>query len=73
MAREACKDPLAVQEPDTREDYGEQRYTLIGMAESRLVIVAFTERHNQETGEDVIRIISARKPTPRERRKYHEA
>jgi uncharacterized DUF497 family protein len=73
MAREAFRDPLAVQEPDTREDYGEDRYSLIGMVENRLMFVAFTEEHDDDTGEDVIRIISTRRATARERRKYHEA
>ncbi|MGC1376622.1 MAG: BrnT family toxin [Anaerolineales bacterium] len=45
----------------------EERYITIGMdAQSRVLIVVFTWRN------DTIRIISARKTTPLERRQYEE-
>jgi len=53
------------EEIDRRQDYGEERYTAIGMVQDRLIAVAFTIRN------DRIRIISARKAQPRDRRKYH--
>jgi len=65
-ARKVFKDPLAVDDPDDREDYGEARFTLIGMADGRLLLVAYTMR------EDRIRIISARGAEPYEHRVYHE-
>ena len=46
--------------PDTRRDYGEERYQLYGHIEGRLYVVAWTLR------QDVIRIISARKANQRE-------
>jgi uncharacterized DUF497 family protein len=46
--------------------YDEIRYYAIGMVENFLLFVAFTYR------QDHIRLISARKATPRERRHYHE-
>jgi uncharacterized DUF497 family protein len=66
MARDAFKDPFAIERLDDREAYGEDRYVLIGMAENRLLFVAYTMRG------DTIRIISARGAEPHEHRQYHE-
>ncbi len=53
---------------DSRSDYGEERWLGIGQLKGILVVViVFTER-----GEDVIRIISARKALKHEREKYFE-
>jgi uncharacterized DUF497 family protein len=65
-ARKAFKDRLAVDQPDDREEYGEERFTLIGMADGRLLFVAYTVR------DDRIRIISVRGAEPYEHRIYHE-
>jgi putative transcriptional regulator len=61
-AREALQDPYVFEEADRREHYGEERYLGIGMFKDRLIAVAFTIRN------DRIRIISARKAQPRDRR-----
>jgi uncharacterized protein len=60
-------DTLAWEGMDDRLDYTEERFIRIGMVKGRLILVVYTMR-----GEDTRRIISARLPTPRERRKYHE-
>jgi uncharacterized protein len=65
-ARSVFKDPFAIEQVDDREDYGEERFTIIGMVENRLLFVAYSMR-----GEN-IRIISARGAEPHERRSYHE-
>jgi uncharacterized protein len=65
-AREVFDDPFALDWPDESEAYGETRYITIGMAEGRLLFVAYTLRG------DAIRIISARGAEAYERRKYHE-
>lgn len=52
---------------DTREDYGEDRWVGLGLLDGRVVVVVFTER-----GEDVIRLISLRKATTRERNQYEK-
>lgn len=65
-ARDIFKDPFAIDQTDDREDYGEERSTIIGMAHGRLLFVAYTMR-----GES-IRIISARGAEPHEQRDYHE-
>jgi uncharacterized protein len=65
-AKNVFSDPFAIEQLDDRQDYGEERYTIIGMVDDRLLFVAFTMR------EDAIRIISARAAEPFERREYHE-
>ena len=58
-------DPLAKQ---FAESQSEDRFILIGQsAKPRLLLVVYAEKH-----EGVIRIISARKPTNTERKKYEE-
>lgn len=53
---------------DGRQDYGEDRWLTVGFAASVLLAVAYTVR-----GEESIRIISARRATTNEQRKYREA
>jgi uncharacterized protein len=66
MARGAFADVFAVEQEDRRQDYGEDRYAIIGMVDGGLLFVAYTFRGNR------IRIISARYTDPFERRLYHE-
>jgi uncharacterized DUF497 family protein len=54
--------------PDTREDYGEERWIGIGTIQSRIAVVAFAERP-----QDTIRIISLRKADREERKEYEKA
>jgi uncharacterized DUF497 family protein len=71
QACDVWNDTLAIDEPDDRQDYAEERFNRIGMADGRLLVVTYTSRF--DNGDEVIRIISARAAAPRERRKYHEA
>jgi uncharacterized DUF497 family protein len=64
LAKAVFKDPFAIERLDDRRDYGEERFVIIGRAEGVLLFVAYTER------EDRIRIISARRATPREQDDY---
>jgi uncharacterized protein len=59
-------DPERLDVPDSRHDYGEERRLTLGNIEGRTFAVAYTQRG------DVIRLISARKANPRERRHYGE-
>jgi len=59
-------DPARCDAADTRRDYGEQRRIALGEIEGRLFAVAYTLRGK------VVRLISARKASQRERRRYHE-
>jgi uncharacterized protein len=60
----AFSDPLAVELPDVRENYGEERTLLIALQDMTLLAVVFTERG------DRIRIISARRATRYEQNIY---
>ncbi len=67
-------DPLYVSVQD-RIDGGEQRWPTIGLVGGLLIlIVAHTvrEEYDEGTSIEVIRIISARRSTPKERRRYEE-
>jgi uncharacterized DUF497 family protein len=67
---EACRvfeDFFALIEQDLSEPYGEDRFLATGMVESMLLTVAYTERGER------IRIISARKASSNEQRKYHSS
>jgi uncharacterized DUF497 family protein len=72
MAQETFKDPQAFVEIDDRRYYGEERLVRTAMVGVRYLHVIYTERADPHTGDEIIRIISARKATPHERRTYHE-
>jgi uncharacterized DUF497 family protein len=60
-------DPLALLMPDPDHSLGEKRYIVLGMSnQQRLLVVAFAERPPRT------RLISARRATRRERRRYEE-
>jgi uncharacterized DUF497 family protein len=65
-ARLAFDDAFAVIREDRRQDYGEDRFILLGMVQEHLLVVSYTMRGAR------VRIISARLAEPRERRRYHE-
>jgi uncharacterized protein len=65
VAKTVFEDAFAIARLDDRQDYGEQRFVIFGMAEGHaLLFVAYTER------DDRIRIISARKVTKHEQDRY---
>jgi uncharacterized DUF497 family protein len=64
LARAVFRDPFAVERLDDREDYGEARFVIVGMAKGSVLFVAYTERENR------IRMISARRATQNEQDDY---
>ncbi len=67
LAKTVFKDPFAVERLDEREDYGEERFIVIGRAVGEVVLfVAYAER------EERIRIISARRATQYEQDDYFQ-
>ena len=67
LAKTVFKDPFAIERINDRDDYGEERFVMIGMAkESILSFVAYTERAER------IRIISARRATQYEQDDYFQ-
>lgn len=60
-------DPLAITYPDPDHSASEQRFLTVGMSSAkRVLMVAHADRNEN------IRIISARKTTPGERKHYEE-
>ena len=69
-AKVVFDDPQALADRD-REVDDEERWQTVGVIGGSItVVVAYTYR--EEDGEEVIRIISARKASPAERRAYEE-
>lgn len=63
------KDPMRQERVDWRHNYGETRVQTVGKSKLGILFVVYTERE-YEGGEEVIRIISARKAEKDERRAY---
>jgi uncharacterized protein len=67
LAKTVFDDPFAVERLDDREDYGEERFVIIGMGQRDILLfVAYTERDER------IRIISARRATQYEQDDYFQ-
>ena len=64
-------DPHAISTPE-RVAEGEQRWQTLGMI-GGVAVVLVAHAYREEDGDEVIRIISARKATSHERREYEEA
>ena len=64
-ATEVFQDRYGVVDVDAEHSYDEERFFVIGYSTARLLFVVFAERRG-----DVFRIISARLPTPAERKAY---
>ena len=66
LARGVFEDAFAVEFVDDRQEYGEDRFVIIGMVDGDTLNVVYTER------DDVIRIISARRATKHEEAAYFQ-
>jgi hypothetical protein len=71
IAQEVFEDPFCVTTPD-RFVGGEERLWTVGCIDSLAILVVVHTLYSRDEDE-VVRIISARKATPRERRLYEEA
>jgi uncharacterized protein len=63
-AQKVFSDPFAIELRDDRENYGEERFIRIGMAEGALLTVVYTPK------QDRVRLISARRATRHEQDEY---
>ena len=63
-------DPLAVSRPD--HSASEERWQTVGMIGEVIVFVVHTSPEPDSSGEEIGRIISARKATAHERKAYEE-
>jgi uncharacterized DUF497 family protein len=65
LAKAVFRDPFAVEYIDDREEYAEERFIIVGIAQGHILLfVAYVERGER------IRIISARRATQREQDDY---
>ncbi len=62
-------DPFALVEQDRIEN-GEYRWRTLGLVDGRLLLLVAHTVRDDEDGVEVVRIISARRAEPRERRRY---
>jgi hypothetical protein len=65
-AIDAVLDPSGIEEIDASSDFGEERLRVIGMAQSRVLVVIVTMRDDE-----TCRIISARKARRHEQDRYY--
>jgi uncharacterized DUF497 family protein len=63
-------DPRAVSQLERVKDE-EERWQTLGLA-GRIMILLVVHTYREQSGEEVLRIISARKATPRERTVYEQ-
>lgn len=70
-AREVFDDPLHLSILDNRFNYFEERWISIGKTKKSFTLVVVNLFFNDD-GEEVIRIISARRATVNERKQYEE-
>ena len=71
MAARAFADPFALTSHDRIEN-GEQRWQTIGMVDGHLVLLVAHTVGEYDDSTEVIRIISARKADPKERKRYDQ-
>ncbi len=69
-AEEIFDDPLHISVLDKRFDYFEERWITIGTTQKGMVIVIGHLYYLKEDGIEVIRIITARKATGKEKKQY---
>jgi uncharacterized DUF497 family protein len=65
-------DPIAMSAPDIEHSEDERRWVTIGRSASGRVILVIHTMDSAESDEEVIRIVSARRTTPRETRQYND-
>ena len=74
MAAQVFRDPLRLTRQD-RIEGGEERWQTLGVVQGVTVLLVahtITEEDNEGESVEVIRIISARRATPRERKRYEQ-
>lgn len=70
-AARAFADPFLLTQQDRIEN-GEQRWQTIGMVDGHLVLLVAHTVGEDDDGTEVIRIISARRAEPKERKRYEQ-
>lgn len=68
----AFADPLHISIQDRVVD-GEERWQTLGTVQGRMLLLVAHAVWDEEEGTEVVRIISARKAEPKERKRYEQA
>lgn len=71
IATRVFADPLAMAEQDRIEN-GERRWQTLGAADGCLLLLVAHTVRDDEDGTEVIRIVSARRAEPKERKRYEQ-
>ncbi len=71
VTKSVFQDPFALSVRDRLAENEERWQTLGAIGDAAVVMVAHT--HEEQEGEEVVRIISARKATPLERKAYEQS
>jgi uncharacterized DUF497 family protein len=71
IATRAFADPFAVVEKDRIEN-GEHRWQTLGIVDGYLLLLVAHTVRDEKDGTEVIRIISARRAEPKERKRYEK-
>lgn len=66
-------DPNALFEQDQMDEAGELRWQAVGLAGGIAVVLVVHTVREEESGQEAVRLISARRATRRERIRYEEA
>lgn len=69
-AEEVFDDPFHIAVMDKRFDYFEERWITIGSTKSKKILVIGHLYYLKEDGEEIIRIVTARRATKKEREQY---
>ena len=69
-AKMVFNDPFHLSIPDEFNSDKEERWITLGVAGKQSLVVTVSHTYREADNEDVIRIISARKATPKEKRFY---
>ncbi len=69
-AGEVFDDPFHISIMDKRFDYFEERWITVGSTKSKRIIVIGHLYYLKEDGEEIIKIITARKATKKEKEQY---
>jgi uncharacterized protein len=70
LAERVFADPLHLSRQDRRVD-GEERWQTLGMVSTDLLLLV-AHTYEEHEGDEVVRVISARRATAQERRRYEE-
>lgn len=71
VAARVFDDPLCISVQD-RFEHGEPRWQSVGLVDGFLLLLLAHTVHDRDDGIEVVRIISARRPTKQEKKRYEQ-